>query len=81
MKCASLRTLVPVRGTHGCAGHLLRSAKGFRVFDFDNREIGGYPTPDLAVAALLEFASKCEPRGSFPSNAFRYGQRLLAVSA
>jgi hypothetical protein len=37
----SLRTLVPVHGTHGCAGHLLRSAKGFRAYDSDDREIGG----------------------------------------
>src|ERR1700720_161465 len=28
-----LRTLVPVHGTHGCVGFLLRTARGFRAFD------------------------------------------------
>ncbi len=72
----SLRTLVPVQHTRLC-GHLLRSAKGFRAFDSDDREIGGYPTPDLVVAALLGLASKCEPRCSFPSApcSFRHNRR------
>jgi hypothetical protein len=44
----------PVVGISGCVGHLLRSARGFRAFDRDDREIGTYPTPDAAIAALLE---------------------------
>ncbi len=40
----------------GCAGHF-RSARGFRAFDADDKEIGLYPTPDAGVAALLELAT------------------------
>ncbi len=57
MKKAILKTLVPVHGAHGCAVHLLRSAKGFRAFDSQDKEIGLYPTPDAGVAALLELAT------------------------
>jgi hypothetical protein len=35
----------------------MRSAKGFRAFDSDDREIGSYPNADLAVAALMERAT------------------------
>ncbi len=49
--------LIPVHGAQGCAGHLLRSAKGFRAFDAHDKEIGVYPTPDAGVAALLELAT------------------------
>lgn len=57
----SLRTLVPVHGTHGCAGHLLRSAKGFRAYDSDNREIGGSEGFDSFVgrAVLQPQQNKC----------------------
>ena len=34
--------LVPVHGQAGCAGHLLRSAKGFRAFDTDSKELGTF---------------------------------------
>jgi hypothetical protein len=44
--------LIPIHSAHGCAGHILRTAKGFRAFDSDDREIGSYPNADLAVAAL-----------------------------
>ncbi len=57
MQIATHKTLVPVHGAHGCAGHLLRSAKGFRAFDSQDKEIGLYPTPDSAVAALLELVT------------------------
>jgi hypothetical protein len=50
------RYLAPVIINGDCRGHILRSAKGFRTFDRDDREIGTYPTPDAAVAALLELA-------------------------
>jgi hypothetical protein len=52
----TLRSFAPVIINGGCRGHILRSAKGFRTFDRDDREIGTYPTPDAAVAALLELA-------------------------
>jgi hypothetical protein len=32
------------------------SARGFRAFDRDDREVGCYPNPDLAARALLELA-------------------------
>ena len=52
----ALRSFAPVIVNGDCRGHLLASAKGWRVFDRDDREIGTYPTPDAAVAALLELA-------------------------
>lgn len=48
--------LIPVFGTHGCVGHLLRSARGFRACDANDKEIGTYPNAELAAAALLERA-------------------------
>jgi hypothetical protein len=48
------RHFAPVIINGDCRGHILRSAKGFRTFDRDDREIGTYPTPDAAVAALLD---------------------------
>ena len=50
--------LIPVHGAQGCAGHPIRSARGFRAFDPDDREIGVYPTPDLGAVALLELATR-----------------------
>jgi hypothetical protein len=53
--------LIPVHAEHACAGHILRTAKGFRVFDSDDREIGSYPNADLAVAALMvDWRSVCK---------------------
>ncbi len=49
--------LIPVHGAQGCAGHLLRTANGFRAFDSEDKEIGVYPTPEAGVAALLELAT------------------------
>ncbi len=49
--------LIPVHGAQGCAGHLLRTANGFRAFDSEEKEIGVYPTPEAGVAALLELAT------------------------
>ena len=42
--------LVPVHGQAGCAGHLLRNAKGFRAFDTDSKELDTFK--DAALAAL-----------------------------
>ena len=50
------RHFAPVIINGDCRGHILRSAKGFRTFDCGDREIGTYPTPDAAVAALLQLA-------------------------
>jgi hypothetical protein len=43
------RHFAPVIISGDCRGHILRSAKGFRTFDREDREIGTYPTPDAAV--------------------------------
>jgi hypothetical protein len=37
------RHFAPVIINGDCRGHILRSAKGFRTFDRDDREIGTYP--------------------------------------
>jgi hypothetical protein len=51
------RHFAPVVINGDCRGHLLYSARGWRVFDRDDRELRGtYPTPDAAVVALLELA-------------------------
>jgi hypothetical protein len=48
------RHFAPVIINGDCRGHILRSAKGFRTFDRDDRELGTYETPDAAITALLE---------------------------
>jgi hypothetical protein len=52
----TLRSFAPVIINGDCRGHILRSAKGFRTFARDDREIGNgtFPTPDAAITALLE---------------------------
>jgi hypothetical protein len=50
------RHFAPVISEHGCAGHVLRTARGFRAFDADDKEVGTYATADIAVATLLELA-------------------------
>jgi hypothetical protein len=52
--------LVPVHGQAGCAGHLLRSAKGFRAFDADSKELGTFEDAALAAQALLDQQSNVE---------------------
>jgi hypothetical protein len=52
--------LVPVHGQAGCAGHLLRSAKGFRAFDTDSKELGTFKDAALAAHALLDQQSNGE---------------------
>jgi hypothetical protein len=51
--------LVPVHGQAGCAGHLLRSAKGFRA-DTDSKELGTFKDAALAAHALLDQQSNGE---------------------
>jgi hypothetical protein len=48
----TLRSFAPVIVNSVCRGHILRSAKGFRTFDRDDRELGTFESPDAAVAAL-----------------------------
>ena len=48
------KTLIPVHNASGCLGHLLRTAKGFRAFDRDDKEIGVYETAAPGFVALLE---------------------------
>jgi hypothetical protein len=51
------RHFAPVISEHGCAGHVLRTCKGIRAFDVEDRELPEmYATVDAAVAALLERA-------------------------
>jgi hypothetical protein len=56
MKTPNYPAFAPVIIGDACRGHLLASARGWRVFDREDREIGTYPTPEAAVAALLELA-------------------------
>ena len=46
--------LVPVMGQGGCAGHLLRTHKGFRAFNAEGKEIGMFENLNLAASALLD---------------------------
>jgi hypothetical protein len=62
------RHFAPVIINGDCRGHILRSARGFRTFDRDDRELGTYPTPDAAVAALLELGVDKILRGASPSD-------------
>jgi hypothetical protein len=67
------KTLMPVFNATGCVGHLLRTARGFRACDANDKHIGTFETPALGVAALLERAtdaaqvicSPCGPRTWF----------------
>jgi hypothetical protein len=55
------KTLIPVHNASGCLGHLLRTAKGFRAFDRDNKEIGVCETASLGSVALLKRAVRVLP--------------------
>ena len=47
----------PVIVGDACRGHLLASARGWRAFDREDRELSQmYSTPEAAIAALLELA-------------------------
>jgi hypothetical protein len=49
----STKTLTPVFNTSGCVGHILRTARGFRACDTNDREIGIFETAGLGIVALL----------------------------
>jgi hypothetical protein len=53
----STRALIPIHTVSGCCGHLLRSARGFRAFDANDKQIGIYATAGDGVVALLERAT------------------------
>jgi hypothetical protein len=46
--------LVPVFGVSGCAGFLLRSARGVKAYDSNDKLVGIYPTAGEGIVALLE---------------------------
>jgi hypothetical protein len=50
----STKTLVPVFGVSGCAGFLLRSARGVKAYDSNDKLVGIYPTAGEGIVALLE---------------------------
>jgi hypothetical protein len=50
--------LIPVHGERGCCGHLLKTARGFRAFDADDKQIGIYETAELGLVALLNRTSE-----------------------
>lgn len=39
-----------------CCGHILRTAKGFKACDANDKEIGVFETPAAGIVALLEVA-------------------------
>jgi hypothetical protein len=47
----------PVIIGDACRGHLLASARGWRAFDREDREVGTYPSPEAAISALLKAAA------------------------
>jgi hypothetical protein len=59
------KALVPVHGTHGCAGHLLRSARGFRAIDVQDREVGTYASSEAGIAALSSGLGSLRARAPF----------------
>lgn len=50
----STKTLMPVFNQTGCCGHILRTARGFRACDANDKEIGVFEAPAAGIAALLE---------------------------
>ena len=46
------RSFAPVIGIDGCVGHLIRTARGVRALDANDKEIGTYATMDEAAAAF-----------------------------
>jgi len=54
----STNTLTPVFDASGCVGHILRTARGFRACDANDREIGVFETAGLGVVALLNQSSE-----------------------
>jgi hypothetical protein len=53
----SPKTLMPVFHVSGCVGHILRTARGFRACDANDKEIGVFETAGLSIVALLGAAT------------------------
>jgi hypothetical protein len=51
------KTLTLVFNETGCCGHILRTAKGFKACDANDRLIGVFETAGLGIVVLLEAAS------------------------
>jgi len=48
-----MASFVRVHAANGtCIGHLLASARGWRAFDRESKELGTFPTKEAAVADL-----------------------------
>jgi hypothetical protein len=45
-------TLIPIIIGGRCLGHILGSARGYRLFDHNDVELGTFPTKEAAVAGL-----------------------------
>jgi len=57
LKRLPLFAVVVVDRRASCAGRLLRSAKGFRAFDADGKEVGAFENISLGAAASLDLAA------------------------
>jgi hypothetical protein len=69
-------TLIPIHATTGCCGHLVECVNGYRDYDQDNKSIGLFRTPQLAVAAVLERAATGIPDSRSPDpSSFRREQQ------
>jgi hypothetical protein len=67
--------LIPVHGERGCVGHILRTAKGFRAFDRDDKEIGVFETAGDGLVALLERDQTAVTDPNFAVNTPNCGMR------
>jgi hypothetical protein len=53
----STKTLMPVFNVSGCVGHILKTARGFRACDANDKLVGIYPTAGEGIIALLNAAN------------------------
>jgi hypothetical protein len=60
-----------------CLGHLLRSAKGYRAFDRNDREVGTFLNVDAAIAALASGREKAPAFSPGPENFAALAQGFL----
>jgi hypothetical protein len=47
----STKTLMPVFNVSGCVGHILKTARGFRACDANDKKIGVFETPAAGIIA------------------------------
>jgi hypothetical protein len=60
MKHETSPILQPVYSVNGCAGHILRTARGYRACDANDKPIGTYETAASAATAVLDRASSTD---------------------